>query len=159
MAWELWGEVNLAPNYRRQKGLVAFWHKQMADHLRFLDPWRHMIFSHCHNWQHGYRIWRLPEIECVQGNGYIRPPNKSISHVVNFRGYISEVDYLKKPIFVAEYGGKSEQGAPSADYLEAQLYTGIWASLCYSFAGMAIISLPPVHRDMAVKVRRVSQND
>ena len=43
-----------------------------------------------------------------------------------------------KPVLIAEYGGRSELGAPSKDYLEAQLHSGIWASAMADFAGTAM---------------------
>lgn len=138
LAWELWGEVNLIPGYEARRHVVAQWHKEMARHIRQLDPWEHLVFTHCHNWQKGYNLWALNEINCVQGNGYIRPPNDSVNHVINFKRYISEVAEFNKPIFVAEYGGRSELGAPSADYLEAQLHSGLWASVVSSLGGAAM---------------------
>ncbi len=138
MAWELWGEVNLVPGYKRWKRVVTLWHKIMAAYLKRLDPWKHLVFSHCHDWQKGYSLWRVEEIDCVQGNGYIRPPNVSINHTVNFARYVRDVYRFNKPIFVAEYGGRSELGAPSGDYLEAQLHTGLWSSILFPFAGAAM---------------------
>jgi cellulose synthase/poly-beta-1,6-N-acetylglucosamine synthase-like glycosyltransferase len=137
LAWELWGEVNLVPGYPQATEAVTEWHREMSAELRRLDPWRHLVFTHCHNWQNGHNLWALPGIDCVQGNGYIRPPNRTPDHVDNFRRYLSEVESYNKPVFVAEYGGRSELGAPSADYLEAQLHSGLWASVMHPFAGVA----------------------
>jgi len=137
MAWELWGEVNLVDGYNGRRAEVGDWHAEMGRYLRGIDPYAHPIFSHTHNWQRGYQLWALPEIECVQGNGYIRPPNRSTDHTVNFAGYLREVQRFRKPVFVAEYGGRSELGAPDKDYLEAQLHSGIWSSLCFEFGGCA----------------------
>jgi hypothetical protein len=136
LAWELWGEVNLVPGF--DPAVVAGWHGQMGRYLRAIDPRRHLVFTHCHNWQQGHDLWALPEIDCVQGNGYIRPPNRSTDHTVNFAGYVAEEAAFGKPIFVAEFGGRSELGAPSADYLEAQLHSGLWASLMQPLAGTAM---------------------
>lgn len=136
MAWELWGEVNLVPGYVAPP--VAQWHKRMAAHLDSLDPFRHMVFTHCHNWQRGHELWQLPEIDIVQGNGYIRPPNRTENHVINFRRYLDEVEQYPKPVLVAEYGGRSERGAPSRDYLTAQMHSGLWASFVHPFGGTAM---------------------
>lgn len=137
LAWELWGEVNLVPGFGSVAGAVTDWHREMAQFLRGIDPWQHMVFTHCHNWQNGHELWALPWIDCVQGNGYIRPPNKTPDHVENFRRYVGEVEPYAKPVFVAEFGGRSELGAPSPDYLEAQLHSGLWASIMFPFAGVA----------------------
>lgn len=67
----------------------------------------------------------------------LRLPNRTPDHVDNFARYIAEVGDYGKPVFVAEYGGRSELGAPSPDYLEAQLHSGLWASVMQSFAGVA----------------------
>jgi hypothetical protein len=135
LAWELWGEVNLVPGVAMNDGLVADWHRNMAIYLKEMDPWRHMVFTHCHNWQVGNELWALPWIDCVQGNGYIRPPNLTADHVDNFRRYIGEVEQYGKPIFVAEFGAR---GAVEVDYFEAQMHSGLWASIFHPFAGVAI---------------------
>ncbi|MFM2089720.1 MAG: hypothetical protein RLZZ127_209, partial [Planctomycetota bacterium] len=135
MAWELFGEANLVPGYEPSE--AADWHRDLARTLQSLDHDRHPVFTHCHNWQVGTSLWELPEIGCVQGNGYIRPPNRTTDHVVNFARYLDEVARFRKPVFVAEYGGRSELGAPSADYLHAQLHSGLWASWTGPFAGAA----------------------
>lgn len=135
-AWEIFGEANLLPSY--DPAACAVWHQAIIDQLRTTDIYRHLVFSHTHNWQEGYELWALPGIDCVQGNGYIRPPNRSPNHVRNFDRYLAEVGRFAKPVLVAEYGGRSELGAPSADYLEAQLHSGLWASLVRPFAGAAL---------------------
>ena len=86
----------------------------------------------------GNELWSLPEIDCVQGNGYIRPPNHTPNHVINFDRYLQEVEHFHKPVLVAEYGGRSELGVPSEDYLCGQLHSGIWASFTSPFAGVAL---------------------
>ncbi|MEK7414631.1 MAG: beta-galactosidase, partial [Planctomycetota bacterium] len=136
VAWEFFGETNLMPGYT--EALSARWHSELAKFVEQLDAGRHLIFTHCHNWQEGHKLWALPEIDCVQGNGYIRPPNHTPNHVINYDNYLQEVVRYKKPVLVAEFGGRSELGAPSFDYLEAQLHSGIWASLVEPFAGLAL---------------------
>lgn len=135
-AWEIFGEANLLPSY--DPAACAVWHQAIIEQLRRSDVYRHLVFTHTHNWQEGYELWALPGIDCVQGNGYIRPPNRSPNHVRNFDRYLAEVERFAKPVLVAEYGGRSELGAPSADYLEAQLHSGLWASLVRPFAGAAL---------------------
>jgi glycosyltransferase XagB len=136
VGWEFFGEANLVPGYA--EATAAAWHRALAEYVRGIDLGRHPIFTHCHNWQNGHALWALPGIDCVQGNGYIRPPNHTPDHVVNFARYIAEVSRYGKPVFVAEYGGRAELGAPSHDYLEAQLHSGLWASLTQPFAGTAM---------------------
>ncbi|MBA3710642.1 MAG: DUF5060 domain-containing protein, partial [Planctomycetes bacterium] len=136
VAWEFFGEANLVPGF--EGTAAAAWHRALGDYVRSIDLGRHPIFTHCHNWQNGHALWALPGIDCVQGNGYIRPPNTTPDHVANFERYIAEVARYGKPIFVAEYGGRAELGAPSHDYLEAQLHSGLWASLTQPFAGAAM---------------------
>jgi hypothetical protein len=57
---------------------------------------------------------------------------------VNFDRYLAEVHSYHKPVLVAEYGGRSELGAPSEDYLQGQLHSGLWASFVCPFAGTAL---------------------
>jgi hypothetical protein len=135
-AWEFFGEANLFPGF--DPAACARWHQELLTYVRKTDPYQHLIFTHVHNWQRGHELWALPGIDCIQGNGYIRPPNDSPNHVRNFDRYLAEVQLYRKPVLVAEYGGRAEQGAPSHDYLEAQLHSGLWASLVRPFAGVAL---------------------
>lgn len=134
-SWELWGEVNLLRGFDQRR--ACDWHREMVTYIRSLDKSGRPVFTHCHNWQLGMRLWALDEVDCVQGNGYIRPPNHTTDHTVNFRNYLKEVAHFNKPVFMAEYGGRSELGAPSRDYLEAQLHSGLWAGAMQPFAGSA----------------------
>ena len=136
-AWELFGEVNLVPDYRRVKDNATQWHRDLAAQIKAIDWQRHLVMSHCHNWQAGHNLWALDELDSVQGNGYIRYPNKTPDHIINFRRYLSEVEQYQKPVFVAEYGGRSELGAPDGDYLLAQLHSGLWASMVTNIGGIA----------------------
>ena len=136
LAWELWGEVDLVPGFTPK--LAADWHREMWAHLRALDPWDHLVFTHCISWKRSALIWRMPEVQCIQANGYIRSPNTSLNHTKNFRGYLRDVKHLRKPVFIAEFGGRSELGAPSADYMAAQLHSGIWASFASELSGVAM---------------------
>lgn len=134
--WEFFGEANLMPGYKENE--AAQWHQEMAEYVRTIDHDRHLIFTHTHNWQDGHALWALDGIDIVQGNGYIRPPNHTSDHLLNFDRYLAEVAHYRKPVMIAEYGGRSEQGAPDGDYLEAQLHSGLWASLVEPFAGAAM---------------------
>lgn len=138
-AWEFSGEANLVPGYIAEE--AAVWHEALARQMLDADGGRHPIFTHCQKWQQGHPLWALDGpggIDCVQGNGYIRPPNRSTDHCLNFANYLSEVQHYRKPVLVAEYGGRSEQGAPDADYLTVQFHSGLWASSGHPFAGLAL---------------------
>lgn len=134
--WELFGEANLMPGYSRVES--AAWHRTMADELSRLDLGRHLVFTHTNNWQAGHDLWTLNQIDIIQGNGYIRPPNRTDDHLINFDKYLAEVVQYRKPVLVAEYGARSEQGAANGDYLTAQIHSGLWASAVEPFAGSAM---------------------
>ncbi len=77
-------------------------------------------------------------MECVQTNGYIRWPNQGPDHVLNFANYFREVGQYRKPLFVAEYGARQEDNNSSPDGTEAQLHSGLWASLVSPLSGAAM---------------------
>ena len=67
-AWELWNEVDIVDDY--QSRLVTDWHRDMARHLRQIDPWGHLITTSTAKPAGDSRLDRLPEMEFVQTHRY-----------------------------------------------------------------------------------------
>ena len=128
-AWELFGEANhawvRAGNHRRLAPRA-----QQSYHA---DADRHPVFTHCHTGV-GPRRNRL------RPGQWLHPlPQQNPQPRHQLRTYLDEVAHYNKPVLVAEFGGRSELGAPNGDYLEAQLHSGIWASAMADFAGSAMV--------------------
>jgi len=139
LAWELSSENEFTYEYwplaeRMKDGQdivppqIVKWHADMANYVRQIDPWGHIVSTHyAHPWR-GAAIWRLPEIDFVQTNaytafrelGYFR---SGLAKVVdNF--YYQRTRPFNKPSLVAEYGWQWNN-APS-DNLDAELHNGPW---------------------------------
>ena len=67
-AWEFWNEVDIIDQYDSEA--VTAWHQQMADYLRSIDPWQHMITTSTARPAGDPRLDALPELEFVQTHHY-----------------------------------------------------------------------------------------
>ncbi len=121
MAWELWNEVDLVEGYR--PGEVAAWHAEMADYLRRIDPWQHIITTHiCLYWSFGDEMWRRPEIEFIQADSYWKRRDEGMN-----QAFLPKMGYNKPFIFI-EYGPKTaELPVPESRWLQ-EFRCGMWVS-------------------------------
>lgn len=121
MAWELWNEVDLVEGYRPAE--VADWHAEMADYLRHIDPWQHIITTHiCLYWSFGDELWRLPEIEFIQADSYWKRRDEGMN-----QAFLPKMGY-KKPFIFIEYGPRTaELPVPESRWLQ-EFRCGLWVS-------------------------------
>jgi len=98
MSYDLWNEIDLSegPNAAQ----IAAWHKEMAQYLRELDPWDHLICTHvCLPGGFGNALWDLDEIEYIQADAYWQPWSKKMNEF-----YEGKKQYRNKPMLFIEYG-------------------------------------------------------
>lgn len=67
-AWEFWNEVDIIDDYDSET--VAAWHRDMAIHLRDLDPWKHLITTSFARPAGDPRVEDLPELDFTQTHHY-----------------------------------------------------------------------------------------
>jgi len=134
LQWEMSSEVEFTDPYwaltqkKQAAPTVREWHAAMADYIRQIDPWAHVLTTHfAHAWR-GKEIWPLKEMEVVQTNAYTafnelnRPP-RGLSSVINTFYYTYTKKY-DKPTLVAEYGVKWDKA--QLGQLDAELHNGPW---------------------------------
>lgn len=121
MAWELWNEVqftDLARSGDWKK--VGAWHDEMADYMRSVDSYGHLITTSS---ELGAPIWR--KMDYAQGHGY----PASIEGLI--MGAVSPNS--SKPLFFGEVGLGNSSGR-NADEERMAIRDGIWGGF---FAGQA----------------------
>ncbi len=124
MTWELFNEVDLVEAYRPAE--VAAWHAEMADYLRSIDPWAHIITTHVAlYWLSGDELWQLPQMEYVQSDSYWGKQDRR-DRCMN-ESYRKRMHYEKPFIFI-EYGPKTADLPVPASRWRQEFRCGLWVS-------------------------------
>ncbi|MGC9318615.1 MAG: DUF5060 domain-containing protein [Armatimonadota bacterium] len=104
MSYDLWNEIDLSEG--SDAGQIAAWHAEMADYLRSIDPWNHLICTHvCLYDQFGDALWQLPQIEYIQADAYWQDRDTNWHGRVN-SWFLPRAHYRSKPMLFIEYGPK-----------------------------------------------------
>ncbi|MFW6107377.1 MAG: DUF5060 domain-containing protein [bacterium] len=134
--WELFNEVDLVHDYRRARGSAAAWHREMAEHLRSLDPYAHPITTSFANPRGDDAVWGLAEIDLACSHTY---------GATDIPAFLAETardltGRLGKPHLFGEFGCDAEFVGQRllADPRGIHLHNGIWASALSGGAGTAL---------------------
>ncbi|MBO3800067.1 MAG: hypothetical protein FGF52_03300 [Candidatus Brockarchaeota archaeon] len=68
LAWEFFNEVDLTDGYNPSN--VASWHREMAEYLRSIDPYDHLITTSFSNPMGEDLIWRTSGLDFTQTHMY-----------------------------------------------------------------------------------------
>lgn len=107
LAWELWNEVDLAEQPAIDE--VLGWHTEMADHLRALDPYDHLIStstSQADALNPGSpfgALWALPGIDFSQVHFYSFG-GAAVDFTQVFPRAVNRLRRYAKPVLIAEAG-------------------------------------------------------
>ena len=162
MGFALMSEVEFTggTTFRNDRGwdgrlfpLQTKWHKEMAEHLRTIDPYRHLITTHFSHPQNGRDVWQTRSLDYVQSNAYSAfswlggNPNKLIGAPLAMQryyhghppgGFAKGMKSWRRPVVVGEWGGDwmGSRGKPRyGAVLSAELHTGLWAQTMLPMAG------------------------
>jgi len=130
MGIELWSELDLTgAGFRfRNNPIKADWHREIAQELRNLDSFKHLVTTHYSTDWHRIdpKVVSLPQIDYVVVDAY-RSKN-SIVQLID-QTYARAGQY-GKPCFVTEYGGSpwATSEAQVVALLKADLQAGLWAT-------------------------------
>ena len=121
MAWELFNEVEWCdPFYENRGAIVGTWHDEMADYLRPLDPYRHLVTTSS---RLDLPIYR--RMDYLQPHGY--PPS--------VEAFVAAAPKLDKPFFFGEVGPGRLDGSRPVQV--AAIRDGIYTALLTGQAGAA----------------------
>lgn len=119
MAWELFNEVEWCdPNYEKREAVVGEWHDAMADYLRSLDPYRHLVTTSS---RLELPIWR--KMDFLQPHTY--PPS--------VEGAVAAAPVDSKPLFFGEFGPGQLDGSRPVQV--GAIRDGIYTALLVGQAG------------------------
>ncbi len=133
IAWELWNEVQYTDNFSAstiQQINVANWHQEMAQYIRQIDPFQHLITTSSQD--NGFQyFWLKPELDIVQVHYYGDGREQKIhSDTTTLRAL------YQKPVWFAECGMGTYGSGEAQDTTGIYLHNEIWAgALSESVAG------------------------
>ena len=129
-AWELWNEADLA-KADRDSDLLA-WHREMADYLKKIDPYDHLVTTSVSNPNRNPDLFELAHIDFVPAHFYARNVIERVHDVwLRYRA-------LRKPVFIGEFSAGHKPIDDQADTLGAHLHAGLWLALLTPLAGNAM---------------------
>jgi len=120
LAWELWNEVNEAPenpDITTTEAQVDAWHVEMAQYFKSIDPYKHLVTTSDGSLTppRPGRDWNLPELEFSQMHGYViyNNPNDWQDNAELVRSYSQYILGKGKPAIWGENGvwGITQAGA------------------------------------------------
>lgn len=120
MAWDLINEVDLVEGYQRDK--VAAWHQEMAQYLRSIDPWQHLIVTHICLYGFGDELWQLPEIQFVQADAYWKRRDIGMLECWAIR------QRHPKPFVIIEYGPQTVSLPLPYERWIQEFRVGLWVA-------------------------------
>lgn len=129
-AWEFWNEVDIIDHYRSEE--VTAWHRDMANHLRAIDPWDHLITTSFARPPGDPAIDTLPEMDFVQTHHY----GASDMAAVLDDDRRNKAAAAMKPHFHGEFGiSHSGQTTAEVDPAGIHLHNALWSSVGQEHAG------------------------
>ncbi|MGB3799955.1 MAG: DUF5060 domain-containing protein [Lewinella sp.] len=135
MAWELFNEVGWTDGYEEIAGDVADWHREMAQYLKDIDPYGHLVTTSFADEAHGDEVWNDPNIDLTQTHFYVNSGNIERALVGGVRRYL---DTFAKPTLVGEFGLGIDRDLVQTDPDGIYIHNSIWAGLFGGGAGSAM---------------------
>ncbi|MDW8321386.1 MAG: DUF5060 domain-containing protein [Armatimonadota bacterium] len=134
LSWQFWNEVDIVGPDAYNLELITRWHREMADYLRRLDPWKHLITTSFADSNGREVIDRLLQIDYTTTHNY---GSRDTSSALTFFHRKKEV--YGKPHYVAEFGAGAMGEDPHVDPTGIALHSGIWSTLLDGAAGTAML--------------------
>ncbi len=131
LCWELGNEFEGWADTPQHLQLA--WHKEMADHLRALDPFGHLITTSFWTDTGPEEFWRLENIDIVQTHCYTNDDG-NVAEPVRRYG-LHQWQRFNKPHVFAEFGIRSQPGAADKDPQGWAIHNALWAGLLSFCAG------------------------
>ncbi len=126
MSWELFNEVEWTDNFSTYKNTIKDWHIEMANYLKSIDVYKHLVTTSYANSVNDPNTWNSPAIDFTQTHHYVGSPN--IENVLAS----SSTEYLNqynKPTLNGEFGiDPSNSSLSTIDPNGIHIHNSIWAT-------------------------------
>ncbi len=126
-AWELWNEVNLSDQSQKFEKQITDWHALMADYIREIDPYQHMITtSTAHAKGPMHMLDSLDKLDFVQTHFYGN--TNSVNFVRNLSAW-HPTAYGNRPHIFGEFGPSPKIEKMDLDTKGVNVKNAIWAGM------------------------------
>jgi hypothetical protein len=126
-AWELWNEADLTPSWRPID--IVDWHREMADYVKSIDPYHHLVTTSVSSTEELTGLWRLESIDFAQVHQYDRNLDKLERETREF------VATLRIPCFIGESGRGGNPADDQVDPDGRHLRHTLWLAWMHGLAG------------------------
>ena len=133
LSWEFWNEVDLTDGYDSEA--VAKWHREMADYLRSIDPWKHLITTSYGGTEGDPAVDGLPELDYVQSHNY---GSRDVADIIS-RVSRAKAEAYGRPHYFGEFGTDWEGRNNGSDREGIHLHNGLWSAMLSQCAGTAML--------------------
>ena len=135
MAWELFNEVNWTDDFTDYQQAIQDWHSDMADYLKTIDPYNHLVTTSYANEDLDPVVWSDPNIDITQTHFYINSSNLESALAGGSQKYLDEYG---KPTLNGEFGLGGNPDLSNADADGIHLHNGMWGALFGGGMGTAM---------------------
>jgi hypothetical protein len=131
-SWQFWNEVSACNDFNPDN--AARWHERMAQYLRSIDPYHHIIHSNFGNMDGYQEVDGLPEMEVISTNIYSR---RDMAQTAAWGTRMMTGRY-RKPYLLTEYGVGHRGHWVEDDPRGVIVHNGLWGALVSGSAGAAL---------------------
>lgn len=126
MSWELFNEVEWTDNYSVHKDEVKDWHIEMANYLKGLDVYKHLVTTSYANNSYDPNVWNNSAIDFTQVHNYIGSANVENALAGAVSDYVS---LYNKPAINGEFGiDPAASSLSTIDPTGIHIHNSIWAT-------------------------------
>ncbi len=122
--WEFWNEIDNVMEWQNVSATaIANWHQEMADFLKQIDPYKHLISTSV-TYLEISGLWDIKNLDFTQHHNYGSTANMKAN-------ILKYVERFKKPDVVGEFalGWKGPGKDYPVELYEGELHNGIWRGM------------------------------
>lgn len=132
LCWEFGNEFEGWADTNEQTKIA--WHRDMADSLAALDPYRHLITTSWWSKTGPEDCWRMARMEIVQTHCYTNNDDNTADQVRRYCQH--QWKTFAKPHIFGEFGIRSHSSTADKDPKGWGLHNAFWAALCSGCCGI-----------------------
>jgi len=122
--WEFWNEIDNVMEWQNVSATaIANWHQEMADYLKQVDPYKHLVSTSVAN-REVTGLWDIKNLDFTQHHNYGPTANMRES-------ILKYVERFNKPDVVGEFalGWKGPGKDYPVELYEGEMHNGIWRGM------------------------------
>ena len=122
--WEFWNEIDNVMAWQNvSEAAIVSWHKEMADYLKSIDPYKHLVSTSV-TYREISGLWNIENLDFTQHHNY--GPTKDMKESI-----LKYTETYHKPDVVGEFslGWKGPGKDHPVELYEGELHNGIWRGM------------------------------